>query len=242
MMDDYRDKFYSKYVSAHTVNLYGESSLEDIKRQFPIWRTYFGRFLPADKKSKILDIGCGDGGFVYWLGEFGFANVEGIDISAEQLEKARQLGVKNVKQADAIGFLKSKEKVYDVVFARDFLEHLTKAEILNVIENVRQSLKENGVFVIQTVNAENLLWGRLRYGDFTHELAFTSQSIEQVLRAVGFSEINIFPQRPVIHGLKSFIRYFLWYIFELLLKLYLLVENGISKGILTSDLIVRAKK
>jgi len=42
--------------------------------------------LPEDKKAKIIDLGCGNGGFVYWLQQIGYQNAEGIDISAEQIE------------------------------------------------------------------------------------------------------------------------------------------------------------
>jgi len=65
-----RDKFYAKYVSTHTLPLYGEVGLIEIKKQFPAWQKYFGRFLPQDKNAKIIDLGCGNGGFVYWLQQY----------------------------------------------------------------------------------------------------------------------------------------------------------------------------
>jgi len=68
---NYREKLYSVYVSAHTSYLYGETTIKGIKSQFPVWKRYFRRFLPEDKSSLILDIGCGNGGFVYWIQEMG---------------------------------------------------------------------------------------------------------------------------------------------------------------------------
>ena len=61
--------------------------------------------MPEDKKAKIIDLGCGNGGFVYWLQQIGYQNAEGIDISAEQIETGQKLGIKNIKQADIKEFL-----------------------------------------------------------------------------------------------------------------------------------------
>lgn len=240
---DYRDKFYSKYVSHHTRQLYGEQSLDDVRKQFPIWWTYFGRFLPEDKNSRLLDLGCGNGGLVYWLGALGYENTEGIDVSGEQIENAKRLGIKNIHQINLKDFLKDKKDIYDVIFARDLLEHFNKEEIKEeILEVVYRALKKDGVVVIQTVNAENLLWGRLRYADFTHEIAFTKESASQVLRLSGFEQIEVYPQRPVVYGAKSFIRYIAWRLLEIFFHLYLLVEIGSSSGIFTQNIIVTAKK
>lgn len=87
----YKNKFYSQYVSVHTRPLYGEQSLDDIKKQFPAWQAYFGKFLSEDRNARIIDLGCGNGGFVYWLQKNGYQNVEGIDISEEQVEVAKKI-------------------------------------------------------------------------------------------------------------------------------------------------------
>lgn len=239
---NYRDKFYSKYISTHASHLYGEVSLGDIKRQFLAWQKYFGKFLPEDKNVEILDVGCGSGGFVYWLQQIGYQNSEGIDISEEQVKAAQKLGIKNIKQTDIKTFLQNKKEVYDLIFARDLLEHFSKEEILDVLDAIFSSLKKDGVFVVQAVNAENLLWGRLRHGDFTHELALTKESALQVFRVAGFKDVEIYSQPPIIHGLKSFIRYYLWKCIEHCLRFYLLIETGSSKGIFTQNLIAVAKK
>ena len=239
---DYRRDLYLKYVSDHTKHLYGDVSLEIIESQFSVWNAYFGNFLPKGKEAQILDIGCGNGGLVYWLHKIGFQNVSGIDISKEQVEVAKKLGITNVHRADLKKFLKIKKRVYDVIFARDLLEHFSKEEIPLILSLVYSALKSGGTFVGQTVNAENLLWGRLRHGDFTHDIAFTRVSIKQLLRATGFNAVEVYPQRPVIHGLKSLIRSVLWRIFEYMLRFYLLVETGSSKGIFTQNIIVTARK
>jgi 2-polyprenyl-3-methyl-5-hydroxy-6-metoxy-1,4-benzoquinol methylase len=236
---NYRDKFYSKYVSAQTSQLYGEVSLDLIQKQFPVWQKYFGRFLPEDKNSKILDFGCGNGGLVFWLQQIGYQNTEGIDISAEQIEAGQKLGIKNIRQADIKNSLITE---YDAIFMRDFIEHFNKEEILDVLETVFKSLKDNGIAVIQTPNAESPFSGRFRYWDFTHEISFTESSIRQVLLVSGFKKVEVYPTPLVIHGLKSFVRHILWKCIELKIKFYLLVETGSAKGIFTQNLIAAVKK
>ncbi len=238
----YREKLYSTYVSSHTSYLYGEVSLKDIKRQFPVWKRYYGRFLPEDKDAKILDIGCGNGGFVYFLQTLGFKNALGIDISKEQVELAHKLGIENIIQADLKEFLSAELGIYDVIFARDVIEHFLKDEILEILTLIFSSLKRGGVFVLQTPNAESPFSGRYRYGDFTHEIAFTRSSLNQILTAIGFRDINFYPTDPVPKGLKSAVRYILWKAIHLMLKFYMLVETGSGEGIFTQNIIGVAKK
>lgn len=239
---DYKEKIYSKYASAHTESLYGGVTLERIKKQFGAYKSYFRKFLPEDKKSRILDMGCGHGGFVYWLQNMGFENVEGIDISGEQVEIAEKLGVKNVKKGDIFEFLGRGTNKYDIVFARDIMEHFSKDKVLEMLESVYGSLNDGGRLIIQTVNAENPLWGRIRHGDFTHDLAFTKNSMNQVLKVAGFKKVIVRPQRPVVHGFISLIRYVLWMLLEIPVRFFLLVETGSLKGILTQNILVVAEK
>ena len=239
---NYRDRFYGKYVSTHASSIHGVQSKSVIEGQFSTWSSYFGKFLPSDFDAQILDIGCGDGGFVYWLTSSGYKNVQGIDYSHEQIEVANSYGIKNVRQADAFAFLPGNVGKFDIIFASDVLEHIPKECTLKFIEMVGLAVKPGGVFIAQTVNAENLLWGRLRHGDFTHEIAFTRTSVKQVVSLAGFKFIDIYPQRPVIHGLKSFIRYCLWRLFELCFRFYLAVSTGSPDGIFTQNIIVAARK
>lgn len=239
MKQDYRNKFYSRYVSTHSGASAGTDIVSSIEGQFPAWKSYFGSFLPSDKLAKILDLGCGDGGFIYWLNSLGFSNACGVDISEEQIELSKKIGATNIKRVDIFEYLRSQSDCFDVVFARDVLEHMNKDEVCEVLELIRHSLKNGGIFVAQTANAENLLWGRIRHGDFTHESAFTERSAKQIFAVSGFKDVSVFPQRPAAHGTISSIRAVLWRIFEVFMRVYLLVETGSSAGIFTQNIIIR---
>lgn len=100
----------------------------------------------------------------------------------------------------------------------------------------------NGVFVTQVPNGECLFSGRIRYGDLTHELAFTQDSLNQALKTVGFAGAAFYPTGPVPHGLKSTVRFFMWKMIEKLLRFYVLVETGSGNGIYTQNIIAVARK
>ena len=203
---------------------------------------YFGKFLPQKKDAKILDLGCGSGNFIAWLEKLGYADTKGVDISEEQIERGKSRGIKNLILADAKEFLRGREHQFDVIFARDFLEHFPKEEVLELSSLIHRALKEKGYLVGQTLNGESLLAGRLLFSDLTHETAFTWRSIRQLCLVVGFSRVEIHPQRPVIKGIKSFIRHCVWMCIEIALRIYLLSATGTAKGIFTQDIVFKAEK
>ncbi len=235
-------RLYNQYVSTHTSHLYGETTINGIERQFPAWKWYYGKFLIKDKSAKILDAGCGNGGFLYFLRSLGYENAAGIDISREQVEVSKRLGIDGVDCTDIMSFLRDEKGSYDLIFARDLLEHLTKDEILNTLETIYNALKVDGLLVVQAPNGESLFSGRIRYGDLTHELAFTQDSLNQALKTVGFAGAAFYPTGPVPHGLKSTVRFFLWKMIEKLLRFYVLVETGSGDGIYTQNIIAVARK
>jgi len=239
---NYQDKFFSKYVSTHFGQIHGGSYLENIKKQLPAWENYITKFLPKEKNVKIIDLGCGNGEFLYWLQKSDYKNAEGIDISGEQVEAAEKNGVKNVQKSGILEFIKDKREFYDVIFMRDVIEHIKKENILDILEAVRGSLKKDGLLIIQTINGESPFSGRSRYNDFTHEVSFARHSMHQILLLTGFREIDIVPLKPAVHGLKSLVRSILWYFIELIIKFYLLVETGSSSGMFTLNLLAVAKK
>ena len=213
-----------------------------IERQFPVWNEYFGRHLPRQKAAEILDIGCGEGGFLHFLKSKGYKNFFGIDISGEQLKKAKALGVDQTTEADVFDFLRSREEKYDLVFAGDFLEHFKKEEIMEIFDLVFRSLRPGGKFLIKVPNGESVFGTRYLYSDFTHEMSFTAMSLSQLFRTAGFEEMSFYPTRPVAHGVKSALRLFLWRVIEIIISLVLLVEMGSRNGILTHNLVAVAKK
>ncbi len=242
MEENYKSRFYSKYVSTHNVHLFHALTKDVALGFFPAFRGHYERFLPADKKARILDLGCGNGSLVYWLEGLGYAEAEGVDVSPEQVELAKSLGVKKVYCEDLVNFLEQSKTEYDVVFIRDTLGHFFKKEIVNIMDLIYRKVKKGGKLIIKTPNAESPLSGQLRHGDFTHEVGFTRTSLRQLAEVAGFGKTEAYPTPPVVHGLKSGVRFLLWKLIELGLRFYRLADAGNGEGIFTQNVIVVAYK
>jgi len=239
---DYRQRLFQHYVATHFAAL-REISTDACERHLSTFRAYFRRLLPEDKEAKILDIGCGYGPFLYFLRKEGYLNVYGVDISPEQVEAAQQLGIDNIYCEDLLPFLHEHPNAFACITAFDVVEHFPKGEVLSLLDAVHEALQPGGTFIMQSPNGASPFHGIIRYGDFTHELAFTRESVTQVLSITGFANVHVYPTGPVVHGVLSSVRWVIWHVIRLLFVLYLAAETGSVQGyILTANLIATAQK
>jgi cyclopropane fatty-acyl-phospholipid synthase-like methyltransferase len=200
--------------------------------------------LPQDKNARILEIGCGWGKYILQLQKHGYTNVEGIDISPEQIDFAqKQLQLSNVKLSDGEKYLASSKHSYDVIYMIDVLEHLELEDTINIGKIIYQKLNKGGVFLIQVPNGMSIL-NPIRYADITHTRAFSDYMCTQFMKLSGFSQISNYPLPPLARGLKSSVRALLWkLLINPILKFYMLVANGtLMGGIYTSNIKSVAKK
>jgi hypothetical protein len=132
----------------------------------------------------------------------------------------------------------------DVIVTFDVIEHLSKNELLVCADNVRRILRAGGRWIIHAPNAESPMFGRVRYGDFTHEMAFTRHSIQQVARTAGFSRIECMEDAPFPHGVKSSVRWLLWKGIKAALLAWVAIETGFidREAIFTQNLFALAYK
>lgn len=241
-MPNYKNDIYKKYETLHTDHLYGKQNLNDFRRQFVIWDKYYGQFLPEDKNVNILDVGCGNGGVVYWLSQKGYKNSSGVDASPERVESAKSLGVKNVELADLRKYLSKSYGKFDVIFILDVLEHFAKQDTVEILGKINNALTPEGVVIIKTANAEGFFSNRIQSADLTHETAFTESSLRAALSLTGFYDVICKEAGPVIHGIKSFIRFILWKLIRKIEQSFLVVETGSSSQIMTQNIISVARK
>jgi len=191
----------------------------------------------------VADLGCGYGSFLYFLREAGYRNTAGVDVSLEQVETARKLGVDNVFHSDCVDFLERHPDEFDCLTAIDLLEHFRKEEILALLEAIRHSLRPGGSLLLRMPNGDGPFGAKILYSDFTHEMAFTPSSIRQVLAATGFERIEVYPEGPRVHGWVSAVRWVAWKFICAFLLLYLAAETGRIRGhVLTQNLIAVAQK
>lgn len=204
--------------------------------------TFLRGWLPENKDTAILEVGCGGGRLLYFLQKKGYANISGVDISPEQVKLARQV-IDNVTEGGAIEYLASHPDSFDLIVGLDIIEHFKKDEVLKFLEACYKALRPQGRILLQTPNAESP-WGLMhRYHDFTHELAFDPHSLNKLFQEMGFVKIESRQPGPVVRGILSLSRFLIWKVIWSLLALWNLAEAGsLGSGIYTRVFLISAIK
>jgi cyclopropane fatty-acyl-phospholipid synthase-like methyltransferase len=203
----------------------------------------YEELLPKNKNAKILDLGCGTGHFLYFLQKNGFKNYIGIDISDQQISSCKENISKSVEVFDAFEFLKDKEGRYDVIVANDFLEHILKERVIELVKLINHSLKSGGKFIMKTPNMSNPFVLDLRYKDFTHEIGFTEKSLYQVLSVADFKSIQIYPSKIVFPLTpKGIISRAILSVYYFVIKKLFALQGYVVPNILSKLLIAVAHK
>lgn len=239
-----RERIYAHYVSAWDETA-APSSVGGFAARAPTLRSIVHKYFPGNLEAAILDLGCGHGALLYFAREAGYRRLRGVDVSPQQVAVAHRLGIEDVEEGDLMAVLTAlPESSQDVVVAFDVIEHFTKDELIAFVDAVRRVLKPAGCWLIHTPNAESPFGVAVRYGDMTHEQAFTRTSLEQLLRASGFASVECFESGPVAHGMKSVIRVGLWKLIRLALRMWTAVETGDTgrRALFTRNLLAVARK
>jgi SAM-dependent methyltransferase len=238
----WKSRLYESYVSSGQAGSTTISEAEKLFRPRKAFLTHIiAKHFPADRNVRVLDLGCGHGAFLYFLNRSGYEDVYGIDISQEQIEFAHRLGITKARLGKLEEFLVEQgDCCVDVVLAMDVLEHLTKQELFCALEAIRRVLKPHGVCIAHVPNAEGLYGMRIRYGDMTHEQAFTPGSARQIFRTIGFNEVQCYEDKPAVHGLTSMVRRVIWDVGTLHNRLLLMAETGEKASILSQNMIIKA--
>lgn len=239
---DYRSRIYDYYVHSRLESL-APADVDSILREGAYHRRLIRRHFPPNRDATILDLGCGHGSLIYLARQAGYANITGVDRSPQQVAEARRLGVSGVVEGDILDYLASTaDESQDVVIAFDVIEHFTRDELLPFVDEVRRVLKSGGRWLIHTPNGESPLSNRIRYGDLTHEQAFTRTSLGQLLLSSGFRSLECYEDVPVVHSFASALRFVMWKVIRAMLRVYLAAETGNTGGtaIFTQNLLAVA--
>lgn len=115
------------------------------------------------KEISILDIGCGTGGLLTFLRKNNYSNTQGIDYSDYSIHfsKSRNLNVQKMSIDDLNTNFHPQQ--FDVIICNDVFYCLEKPQIINVLHNISNLLKPNGIFLSNN-NAFDIFYG-------THDIA-----------------------------------------------------------------------
>jgi len=204
-------EFYENYHTNHLKN-----AINDFPFRNAYWKSRILKFLPSNKKIKILDLGCGNGDFLLFMKNLGFQDLTGVEYS-DEMKNISEKTVTNIRivNADATKFLSDSKEKYDLVLCAHLLEHFEKIKVLETFRLVKENLNTGGQFIVYTPNFASPFGIPIAFGDFTHITHFSGPSMAQL---AGLSELDIKyigGNGPVAFGFSGNIRNFLW---KLILK------------------------
>lgn len=209
-MVNYKQQIYQYYFSKR-VNRDLPTSIQQLANRQPFYLNLIDKYFPKDKNLKIVELGCGYGAFLYFVENAGYQNIMGVDNSSEMVDAAKKLGINNVQEGDITEYLKKcSDKSIDVLLLIDVIEHFTKLELYELVGEFYRVLATGGKVICHQPNAEGLFGNAILYGDYTHEQAFTRVSMAQLFLSNGFSGVSSFEDKPLGHGIKRYLRKFIW--------------------------------
>lgn len=127
-----------------------------------IYPVYYKYLKYVNYDEAILDVGCGDGEFLRWLGRLGFSNVMGIDpFVSNDIELDGKLLVASGDVRDY-----SFQQKYKMITLIHSIEHVYEQK--EEIEALDRILEDDGYIVMQTPLFSEYYWNR--YGDNLYTL------------------------------------------------------------------------
>jgi nucleoside-diphosphate-sugar epimerase/2-polyprenyl-3-methyl-5-hydroxy-6-metoxy-1,4-benzoquinol methylase len=170
---------------------------KDIEKGYSKFNTFYKcnylRHMPVNRKARILVISCGTGYMVASLNKAGYKNVLGIDSDQEKVQYAIKKNL-NCIHDNAFSYLEQTEEKYDLIFAEQEINHLTKKEIKQFLALCYNQIEPGGALCVHSLNGANPITGAEALSqNYDHYNTFTSYSLEQILRNAGFVNVKVFP-------------------------------------------------
>lgn len=187
---------YSKnYKSSDLKNfIFRQKKIYDPKANF------LKKILKLQKNIKILDFGCGSGYFVSSLIDYGFKNVEGVELSNQQIDYGKNILSKLKKNKNLLKYC-DRSRIYDFIKNTDancitmigVLEHLV--DIPNFMKNVKKNKSIKYIYLCVPMfslsclieNSFLNIFNRHLGGGHTH--LFTEKSLSNLMKNYNFTEI-----------------------------------------------------
>lgn len=175
-----------------------------------VWQTYLGNstwldrtlLLPFRNRAggipprempfgDLLDVGCGDGDFIFRARQHGW-RVRGSEVNVAAVKSARAAGLTvDLGELESVGY---GSQSFDVVRAWHVLEHVP--EPLNLLRQMRRLLRPGGLAIVGVPNyasgARRILGGRWRGLQPQYHLNhFDARTLRSALVTAGFKIVSM---------------------------------------------------
>lgn len=104
------------------------------------------------KNGSVIDIGCGDGSFIYYLHQLGFS-CTGLEIDSKALQRARKNSNSTILEGDLLN-QSFQPKIFSLISLSHVFEHLHHPkESLDIIEKI---IEPDGTLIMSFPNIESI--------------------------------------------------------------------------------------
>lgn len=197
---------------------------------------------------KILDIGCFTGDFLENLSNRG-ADVYGVELQDRAVNIANMKLPGRIYKADVMSN-EFPAIEFDIVSLLGLIEHVL--EPIKILERTSELLKHDGLIIIQTPDSNSFIARVMRkywppYAPIEHIHLFSRQSLEMILKQLGFKNISIIPhfKKLPIEYVYNMLQHFGPEFYRLLKPLFSILPQSLScRGITfyVGEIIVTAQK
>jgi len=106
------------------------------------------KYYHNDKSARIIDAGCGTGGFLEFIKSDGYENIYGLDLSRDAVQFCKEKGF-FVIQDDILNITKHFEsEKADIIVSNDTLCYFEKNEKKIVLKSLASLLKPKGILIM----------------------------------------------------------------------------------------------
>ena len=160
---------------------YFETRLKRDPNETKVWKAivdhlqsnYFNKTIETS-----LDLGCGYGDFSRHIQANKRIAIDLEDVSAYQSEKVE------FKQCSVSDLRNQLNEQVDLVFSSNLLEHLSREAGHELFEDIKATLKPNGLLVLLQPNFRFCF--RNYFDDYTHQTIYTDQGLSGMVESHGF--------------------------------------------------------
>jgi SAM-dependent methyltransferase len=203
---------------------------EDIAKGYELFNLFHLRNhadkLPADRHAAILVVSSGVGYFQYFLANLGYDNVTGVDSDPTKVAAAINKGFCST-EGNCFELLAEKNCAFDLIFAEQEINHLTRTEFIKFLECCYRALLPGGKLIVTAANCANPIIAPEYLGNnIDHYTSFTENSLKQYFSLTQFTDLTVFPDdfyvlrhHPLNYPAKA-VTMFLHLILKVVFRLY----------------------
>lgn len=115
------------------------------------------RKLNLQPGERLLDIGCGWGGLIFWAAQHYGVHAKGITLSRNQYDYVRQriqaLGLEGQVQVELMDYRQMADAPFDKLASVGMFEHVGHAHLQEYFQSVRKLLRPGGLALIHGITA-----------------------------------------------------------------------------------------